>query len=145
MKVRADIAELLNAGLTNKAIARQLHTDEKKVSAARTALDIPRIPGGRRPASSPEDLFWRRTQPVEGGHLLWTGSVNSTGAPRLTHGGKSYSAYRIAFRIKHGREPQGRVTPGCAVDGCVHPNCVDDRPMRERTESTFTAIFGRAS
>ncbi|MFF8656773.1 hypothetical protein [Streptomyces huasconensis] len=149
MKIRADIAELLHAGLSDRAIARQLSVDAKRtVRPAREALGLPRSRPGRKPAPTVEDLFWRRTQPVDGGHLLWTGARGAASqgrCPFLRHGGRVHTAYRIAFRIKHGREPEGRVTPTCDRDGCVAPDHVEDRRIRERTKSTFDAIFGAVS
>lgn len=145
MNIRADVAELLHAGHPNIAIARQLHIDHRTVSEARRHLGMPKAARGRRAAATPEDLFWRRTQPTDDGHLLWTGHRNNNGVPCLRHGGRGLSAYRIAFRIKHGRDPIGHVKSGCGVEGCVHPRCVEDRPTREanrRADKAFDAIFG---
>lgn len=142
MKVRADVAELLLAGRPDSAIARELNVCAKSVGAARAALKLPKAKTGRRPAATAEDLFWRRTQPVDGGHLLWTGHLANGCTPALRHGGRVITAYRVAFRIRHGREPDGNVTKSCDVDGCVHPNCMDDRTTRQRTDAAYTAIFG---
>lgn len=141
MKVRADVAELLRAGLSNRAIARQVHAGTQEVAEAREVLGLPKAKPGRTAAATPEDLFWRRTQPTDDGHLLWTGYRNNQGVPVLRHGGRGLSAYRIAFRIKYDREPIGYAKPGCTVEGCVHPNCIDDRPMQQKTRATFEAIF----
>ncbi|WP_432164909.1 hypothetical protein [Streptomyces sp. bgisy031] len=146
MQIRVDVAELLRAGLSDKAIASELGVDAKKtVRRARIALGIAPVPSGKRPAGSPEDLFWRRVQPAEDGHLIWTGSRSSFGTPALRHGGKNLTALRIAFRIKHHREPEGHVTPTCDRDGCVAPAHTQDRRIRERTNTLFTAIFGEVS
>ena len=148
MKIRTDIADMLRAGNSDTAIARRLHVDAKGVSAARTALGLPKAKSGRKPAATPEELFWRRTQAVDGGHLLWTGYLNNGGAegacPVLRHDGRLLTAYRIAFRIRHGREPIGNVHTGCDYSGCVHPDHVEDRPMRERNRKAYAAIFGRS-
>ncbi|MEU0370603.1 hypothetical protein ABZ070_10120 [Streptomyces sp. NPDC006283] len=144
MKIRADVAELLRAGLPDRAIARQLHVDHKGVSKARAALGLPKAKPGLRAAGSAEDLFWRRVQLVEGGHMLWTGSVSNDGCPGMRHGGKHMSAYRIAFKIRHKREPVGKVTSACDRELCVSPHCVEDRVIRQRTEATYAAIFGAA-
>lgn len=144
MKVRADVAELLRDGLSNREIARQLEVDAGTVAKARALLRMPKHKSGPRAAASPEDLFWRRTQPTDDDHLLWTGYVTG-GTPALRHGGRVYTACRIAFRMQHGREPVGKVTAVCERDGCVHPRCVADRPMREanaRADVAFAVIFG---
>lgn len=146
MSIRADVAELLLAGLSDSAIARELGVDANcTVRPARAALGIPKVRPGRRPAATVEDLFWRRTQPVDDGHLIWTGyrsSEDAGGCPILRHGGRKHTAYRIAFRLKHGRDPEGKVTPTCERDGCVAPEHTEDRLIRERTAATFDAIFG---
>ncbi|MGA5506858.1 hypothetical protein [Streptomyces umbrinus] len=150
MKVRADIAELLLAGHSDTAIARQLNVDRVcTVAPARAHLGLPKAKSGRKPAATPEDLFWRRVQPVEDGHILWTGHLNNGGAhggcPVMRHGGKLLTAYRVAFRIRYGREPEGHVTPTCERHLCVSPHHVEDRVIRERTKATFAAIFGASA
>ncbi|MEV5977544.1 hypothetical protein [Streptomyces sp. NPDC052114] len=149
MNIRADVAELLHAGLSDSAIARELGVDaDKTVRRTRLALGLPKTRPGRKPAASPEDLFWRRTQPIDGGHLIWTGyraPRADGGCPLVRHGGRIHSAYRIAFGLRYGREPEGHVTPTCDVDGCVAPDHTQDRQIRERTKATFDAIFGGES
>lgn len=141
MRIRADVAELLNAGHSNAAIARQLNLPIKTIVDHRTTLHIPPYRRGPRPAGSVEDLFWRRTQPTDDGHLLWDGYVHNGITPSLRYAGRSHSAYRIAFRIGNNREPVGRVTGGCERAGCVHPRCVEDQAMRDQ----YAAIFPEAS
>ena len=126
------VTELLRAGLSDRAIARELHVDAKTtVRRTRTALGIPAARPGKRAAGSVEDLFWFRVQPTHDGHLTWTGHRNRNRLPTVRHGGRNHSAYRIAFRIEHGREPEGHVTPACERDGCVAPACMQDRRIRE--------------
>ncbi|MEW2420485.1 hypothetical protein AB0911_08065 [Streptomyces nigra] len=91
-----------------------------------------------------EEAFARHAQPVEDGHVRWTGSAAST-TPTIWFGGTTYSAYKVAFRLHYGRDPQGMVTPGCDVPHCVAGAHVEDRPMRQRTNTLFTAIFGGAA
>ena len=105
MSVRPDIAELLHAGYGNRTIARQLAVPTATVEQARTALNLPKARRGIKPASSPEDLFWRRTQPTNDGHLKWTGNRNTKGTPTIKWGGRNLSAYRVAYQIRHGAEP----------------------------------------
>ncbi|KUF18420.1 hypothetical protein [Streptomyces silvensis] len=151
MNIRPDIAELLRAGLSDRAIAARLGVDATKtVAPARRALGLPTARSGRKPAATPEALFWQRVQPTDGGHLIWTGSrCRASGAqggcPTLRYGGRQYSAWRIAFRLRYGRAPEGKVALVCGVDGCVAPDHTEDRRIRERTSATFDAIFGGAS
>ncbi|MFJ9029767.1 hypothetical protein ACIRQP_14785 [Streptomyces sp. NPDC102274] len=139
VKIRADIAELLHAGLSDRAISRQLQLRTSRIRAAREILGLPPHRPGPTPAATPEDLFWRRAVPTDDGHLLWPGATQGSGA-RIRHGQERYSPYRIAFRLRYGREPVGKVTSGCTHAGCVAPDHVEDRPMREQ----YAAIFGGA-
>ncbi|MET9517012.1 hypothetical protein [Streptomyces sp. NPDC002994] len=141
MKIRADIAELLHTGLSNRAIGNRLGVDPHAVGAARRAMKLPNV----RPGTAPRDKashFHARTIAVDGGHLEWTGSRDQHGLPILRTGGNSFSPFRVAFRLRHGREPVGKVLPGCEHRGCVAPDHVEDRPMRERYRQTYAAIFG---
>ncbi|MFE0329037.1 hypothetical protein ACFW08_20090 [Streptomyces sp. NPDC058960] len=148
MKVRADVAELLRAGHSDRAIARQLHVDAKTVAAARAALGIPKAKSGYKAAATAEDLFWRRTQPTDDGHLMWTGTRNRHSGPSIRYSGRNLSAYRIAFRIANGREPEGYALPSCGRDGCVKPDHLADRASRaqaRKVDQLYAAIFGASS
>ena len=141
---RAAIEELLNAGYGNKAIAQQLGVGHKRVAEIRAELGLPRS-RRRYVAASPEGLFWRRTRPVAGGHLAWTGYRNSKGVPAVRTVDGMQTAYRIAYRIRWQREPVGRVKPGCEYGGCVHPNCVEDQAMRDQLAEQYAATFGEVA
>lgn len=86
----------------------------------------------RRPASI-EAAFRANAEPVDGGHVRWTGSTSHT-TPTMWFGGTTYSAYKVAFRIQHGRDPEGTVTSGCDVPHCVAGAHVEDQPMRRRKQ-----------
>lgn len=144
MKVRADVAELLRAGHSDAAIARQLHVDKKTAAKAREALDLPKSKPGRRPAASAEDLFWRRVKPTDDGHMEWSG-FSSGGTPCLRHGGRNQTAYRVAYRIAKGREPEGKALPSCGREHCVKPGHHADRADRaeaRKVDNLYAAIFG---
>lgn len=98
----------------------------------------------RRSLRSLEGAFRARTEGAEGGHVRWTGTT-SHATPAVWWAGSTYSAYRVAFRIHHGREPEGQVRPGCGVSLCVAGAHVEDRPMRQRSTSLYAAIFGDAA
>jgi hypothetical protein len=140
VSTRDAIVKLLRTGVGNLAIAREVHVDRSKVAAIRAELGLPRS-RRRYVAASPEALFRQRTQPVDGGHLAWTGYRNTKGVPAVRTVDGMRTAYRIAFQIRHGREPVGYVKPGCEYDGCVHPEHVEDQPMREQ----YAAIFGEVA
>jgi hypothetical protein len=141
VKIRADIAELLRAGLPDRVISKRLRCDRKTVAAARAALRLPKTPPGsrQRPLA---DLLAARTEPVEGGHMRWTGTVNNAGSPVLNRGEGPRSVHRLVFIARHGSEPVGKVRTGCDYPGCVHEDHVEDQPMRERNRDTYAAIFG---
>jgi hypothetical protein len=142
MKIRADIAELLHDGLPNERIAARLRVDRKKVAATRAALRLPKTPPGGRARPLP-DLLAERSQPVDGGHMRWTGYVNPSGCPVLNYQDQGpRSAFRLVFLVRHGREPVGKAKAGCGYPGCVQPDHIDDQPMRERNRQTLAAIFG---
>lgn len=138
----AQITDLLHAGMSDRQIGIQLHTDPKRISRLRTGLGLPRAKSGVRPAASVEDLFRARTTPLPEAHLEWKGHVNNTGTPALRWQGRLLSAYRIAFRIRTGREPVGYAGPGCGMDQCVAPDHIDDQPARTRNRTAFDALFG---
>ncbi|MEU6929028.1 hypothetical protein AB0A05_07670 [Streptomyces sp. NPDC046374] len=89
-------------------------------------------PGVGRPPTraSWEEAFRQRTVAVEGGHLSWTGPTTRR-TPVVAHRGQVETAYRLAFRWHHGREPQGNVRPTCDYPGCVAGGHLADRVIRE--------------
>src|SRR5690606_33477146 len=82
MNTHAAIEKLLRDGHGNKAIAKRVRVRHQTVAAIRAELGIPNLVQPTK-ATYREDAFWQRTQPVDGGHLNWTGHYNSTGVPCL--------------------------------------------------------------
>jgi hypothetical protein len=133
--VRSDVAELLRAGYGDRTIARQTNVSISHVTRARAELGLPKARGGWKQAASVEDLFWRRAKPVGGGHYEWTGQRGSAGTPALSWGGRRgrhYSAYRVAFKIRHGADPIGYAYSACEHPGCVAPGCIADTAVTPR-------------
>ena len=146
--IRGDVRELLLAGHTNREISRRLNVDPSVPARARTLLGLPTSKPGPRPAATVEDLFWRRAKPTRDGHMTGTGYHVNSNVPALRHGGRIHTAYRVAFRIANGRDPEGHAKPGCSVDGCVAPACQTDRATRaeeRKIDRLHAAIFGGAS
>ena len=140
MKIRQDIADMLHAGHSVSHIARALGADAGEVRRIRDRLGIPVHGPGPTPRTI-EQSFRHRATPTEDGHLLWPSSdlrINSVD-------GTSFSAARWAFRQRYGRNPVGKVLPGCGTPRCVHPDHVEDQPMREALDTQLAAIFGRAA
>lgn len=149
MKIRADIAELLHAGVPLSHICRQLHVATLTVQRTREALGLPAPKACRVLPATLEAAFQQHTRPLPDGHVEWTGHINGT-APQVTFQGTAYPARRLAFRYHHGREPIGKVLPApdCEVRGCVAGPCLTDQQIRQangRADALYAAIFGEAS
>ncbi|WP_327738409.1 hypothetical protein OG749_36105 [Streptomyces nojiriensis] len=138
MNTIAAIRELLYAGQSETAISRQLNVGIRRIKRIRLELGLPPHKAGPTPSGSHEDKFWRRAVPTSDGHLLWPGATPTI---RAGGGSEKSTAPRIAFRIRHRREPVGKVLPDCDQPGCIHPDHVSDQPMRD----TYRAIFGKAA
>ncbi|MEU2510518.1 WhiB family transcriptional regulator [Streptomyces syringium] len=143
MKIRLDIAELLSQGLPDYAIAKTLRVDRTTVIWTREQLGLPKSRAGRKAASSIEELFYQRVEHLDDGHLRWTGYRCKQGVPKLRYEGRTSTAYRVAFRIHHGRDPEGRCAPACELKGCVAPGHVDDDSTRQRDRRAYADIVGR--
>ena len=147
MKIRADIAAMLRDGIPQIRIARELRVDPATVRRTREALGLPAPVRGHTPThATVADAFHAHTQPLEDGHLAWTG-YREGALPMLFHGAQRIPAPRIAFALHHGRDPEGRITRACGVDGCVAGPCLLDQPMRQarqRADRLFERIFGEA-
>ncbi|MFE6931795.1 hypothetical protein ACFVDT_07160 [Streptomyces sp. NPDC057699] len=145
MKVRLDVAQLIREDHSDREIARRLHVRSSIVRETRQALGLPPRPVGIKAADSVEELFHQRTTPVDGGHLEWTGYRTFKGTPTVRWNQRPFSAYRVAFGIRHGRPPVGQVRPGCGYPHCVAPDHVEDQQMRDQLKTQMTAIFGGAA
>lgn len=140
---RVDIIRLLAEGHSDRSIGRLLHTNPKRVSRIRRELDLP--PASRHTTLTLEQAWQAQTEAVDGGHMRWTGYLREKTCPVLKHRGIDYAARRIAFRIRHGRDPEGRVLPSCTYPGCIAPDHTTDQPMRDHLNQQYAAIFGRAA
>lgn len=138
---RADIIALLAEGHSDRYIGRTVHTHTMRVAAIRRELDLPAYQP--KPALTIEERWAVHAQPVPGGHMRWTGS-HRDGMPSLVYRQRGYSARRIAFQIANGRQPVGRVLPGCDYGWCVAPQCATDEPAR-RADALYDRIFRRAA
>lgn len=138
---REDIARLLLAGRNNTAVARELGCDRKTVAKVRIQLGLPRARPGLPPAASIEAVFAARTETLDGGHTRWIGHRSNRGVPSVRFRGHEVSGYRLAFRIRTGREPDGLVHPTCVMPGCVSPGHVDDQASINRANAQYAAIF----
>ncbi|MFJ3249164.1 hypothetical protein [Streptomyces sp. NPDC086782] len=111
--------------ISNIAVARQLRVDKAFVRQVREDL-------GMRPFWLHRDQwtvvdFEALSVPVGGGHRLWRGRFSTTNVPMA---GRSETAYRLAFRLLHGREPVGRCEGTCTRKACVAGEHQEDDVMR---------------
>ncbi|SCK20363.1 hypothetical protein YUYDRAFT_02123 [Streptomyces sp. ScaeMP-e48] len=141
MKIRADVAAMLRAGAHQQDIMRTLHVGAKTVVNTREALRMPPPRRGGYVLQPIETEFSARTEQVDGGHLRWTGYY-ANGVPKLGRQGTSVSAYRIAFGMRHDREPVGKVMPGCDYPKCVAPDHLEDQTIRTQLRDQLASIFG---
>lgn len=99
----------------------------RALSAAPAAAGPGRFP----PSTTWAEAFALRTVAVEDEHVHWTGSVSDHGTPVLRLRNDQMSAYRYAFRLEYGREPEGRLSSTCAYEVCVAGIHLEDRHMRD--------------
>lgn len=131
MKIRADVVDMLRANHSQAHIMRTLNVCYATVKAARDAIGMPDPGAGRRPPQDPAAAFAARTEPVDGGHMRWTGTRATGGGTIMGLNGQYISGARVGFTLHHGRDPIGRVTAGCDYPGCVAPDHLTDQVMRE--------------
>ncbi|MFJ7489751.1 hypothetical protein ACIQZB_00570 [Streptomyces sp. NPDC097727] len=125
-------ALLAEDDISNLAVATKLGCGDKRVDAVRKRVGLPVYIRGRRPLyGSVQEAFAAQTEPVEGGHLRWTGTREKCGTPVLRWRTLLQTAYRVAFREQYGREPVGKVSQSCGNPGCVAGLHQEDRLMRE--------------
>lgn len=138
---RADIIRLLAEGHSDREIHRRLGAYPRRVGRIRAELGIPMWEP--KPALTLEQRWEANTRTVPGGHMQWKGTLRG-GMPNLVYLQRNYSARRVAFEIGHGRQPEGRVLPGCGQPWCIAPEHATDEPMR-RADAKYAAIFGNAA
>jgi hypothetical protein len=63
------------------------------------------------------------------GHREWLGRRSRDGIPMFS---REESAYRVAWRLEYGEEPEGPVRVECVLATCVEGLHLSDRIMRER-------------
>lgn len=125
-------ALLAHEDVSNRAVAQKLGISDRRVDEVRKRVGLPSYVRGRRAAyRSWEEALTEQSEPVEGGHRRWTGTREKCGTPVVRHRTSIQTAYRVAFRLHHGREPEGNLTRSCKIPGCVAGEHQQDRVMRE--------------
>lgn len=134
------VLELIAVGLSNAAIGRQLHMERQTVGLIRHAHNLPQAP--RQPLTLEEK--WKSfTRPVDGGHLAWTGETGGpSNTPVLRYCGQTHTAAQVAYRIKHGHDPQGYARAECGMQHCVALDHVDDTAARVSDRRALRIVLG---
>ncbi|WP_141746611.1 hypothetical protein [Streptomyces sp. LUP30] len=83
-----------------------------------------------------EDAYWAFAVFDDLGHAHWTGPTASNQSPKVVAGEKPETAYRVAFRLHHGRQPDGPVHPACGIPRCVAGAHLMDAPLRHANPDT---------
>lgn len=98
------------------------------VARVRESLGMDPMPLPPHNARLPREerlMIWSR--PLPGGHRRWLGRVSSShGVPLINN----VSALRIAFRMEHGREPEGPVFRDCRRSWCISGPHLTDQVLR---------------
>ncbi|MEU3785214.1 hypothetical protein [Streptomyces sp900129855] len=129
-------ALLSQEDVSNSAVAAQLGCGWRRVDEVRKRVGLPSYVRGRRAAyGSWEEAFTEQSEAVEGGHRRWTGTREKCGTPVVRHRTSIQTAFRVAFRLHHGREPVGKVSQSCEIPGCVAGEHQVDRLLREGVSS----------
>lgn len=138
---RAEIVRALRTRRSDSAISRDLGCDRHRVTAIRQSLGLPRV--SNQPLTL-QQKWASFTRPAGGGHVEWTGERQSTsGTPVMRYREKPYTAARVAFIVKYGREPVGYTFAECGMRHCVAPDHVDDEPGRARAREQLRYLTGR--
>jgi len=117
----------------NAGIAAVLGVDAGTVRAVRGDLGLP-VFRHRFKAWTLEE-FEQAAPLIQGGHRLWKGRFGPGNVPMAN---RDVTAYRLAFRLHHGREPVGKVMGRCTRKKCVEGSHLTDRLMREAVEDPAT-------
>ncbi|MDQ0961949.1 hypothetical protein QFZ66_005827 [Streptomyces sp. B4I13] len=118
--------------ISNRAVAARLGCPYRRVEEVRKRAGLPAYVRGRRAAyATLKEAFLAQVEPVQGGHMRWTGPREKTGTPVVRWRSLLDTAYRVAFRLHHQREPVGYLTRSCEIPGCVAGAHQRDLTMRE--------------
>ncbi|MFB7115181.1 hypothetical protein [Streptomyces sp. NPDC056291] len=102
------------------------------------AFPAPAFPATARPARiTDEARFEENAVVIAGGHVTWRGRSTIHGVPIVD---PFVTAARVAFRMYHGREPEGQVRTTCEVKHCLAGGHLADRVMREQARGDRRAL-----
>lgn len=131
------MAALIEQGLTDTEIARQLGTDRRPVARVRRII-------GAQPCTNGTTVEAKlaKYSTVLAGHTFWHGRVSSTGVPVMRHRGKGFPASHAVFEQHYGRPPVGYVRSDCDVPHCLTPQHLLDDLGRRQVRMQLRALYG---
>lgn len=133
------ILELLHTGLTDTAVAARIGCSRPTVRMVRVRNNLPApLHGSTSKHHTFDDVYRAHAIPTTDGHMTWTGGHNGV-TPTVHHLHQGRSAYKIAFRLHHQREPQGLVKVGCHQPGCVAGAHLTDATIRKAIQEAEAA------
>ncbi|WP_328434511.1 hypothetical protein [Streptomyces sp. NBC_00425] len=86
--------------------------------------------------------FEKSAPRLQGGHRLWKGRRGPSGVPMAN---RRLTAYQLAFRLHHGRDPVGKVTGRCRKKGCVEGSHLVDKILRDGIDASLTELPAEAT
>lgn len=134
-----DIANGIKSGHSDRGIAEALKVDRRAVARTRKILGVPPIDTSK---TLTQKVLDHVTPADSDGHVLWTGSRTSCGAPRVRHLGREIPVSHIAFETRTGRKPVGIVKADCGVRGCVAGTHVVDDVERRAIRLLMRSMTG---
>jgi hypothetical protein len=133
------MARRVREGLTDTAIAAELHVDRRAAARVRSLLGVP----PKTNTTSLTTKLDRQSVPLLEGHTGWTGRRNTEGgAPQIRHLGRQIPAAAVAFELRTGRPPVGICRADCDVPHCLTPEHVMDDIERRTLRGQLRALEG---
>ncbi|MFJ5038018.1 hypothetical protein [Streptomyces parvulus] len=124
-----NIERVLAGGRVSDAeLAYRLGCKRDLVARVRASLGQPPMPLPPVDALTPELRVMISAALTSGGHRYWTGRCSSDGVPILD---AHTTVGRVAFRLAHGREPEGIVRVGCTKKHCCEGSHLTDKVIRD--------------
>ncbi len=134
-----EIAALVNAGVNDRAVARQLGVHNRAVTRVRDILGVRH----HNNSTTKEAKLARFIAAVDAdGHTGWTGRKATSGAPVIRHLKVQIPASHVAFELRTGRPPVGLVKAECGRGYCLTPAHISDEIERRNVRGQERMLYG---
>lgn len=133
------VVEQIRAGRSDRSIHDQAGVNRKVIRSIRQETGVNVF---SRTKSIEEQLTLYCVGPCPNGHVLWTGSVSSSGAPRIRINAREVPASHAIFEQRAGRSAVGHVRADCDVKHCVAPGHLMDDLERRKVRLQTRALLG---